>query len=295
MALTRRARFAYMLVLPSLLLLTMLNLFPLAQGIIASLQRQNMTRPNPYEFVGLAHFAEALFSEGSFWSSLLKTCIWTVGSVSGAYVLGLALALLLNLDIRGRNIFRALFLVPWVIPDVVTALVWKWLYNDEYGVINFLLRQLHVINSPVHWLSDLNLAMPSVILAQIWKLYPLMTVVLLAALQNVPKELHEAASLDGARPWQRFFYVTLPLIRTTSVSITLLTGIWTFQSFDLVYLLTGGGPADATQILPTFIYQKAFFTLDLGYASALGLLMLLIILAISSLYLFVSRPSRVQA
>jgi len=289
MAVSRRNRFAYMLVLPSVILVACLNLVPLVQGVVTSLQAQNMTRPDPNAFVGIQHYIDALFYQVDFWSSLGKTFIWTIGSVAGAYVLSLALASLLNLDIKFRNFFRAVFLIPWVVPDVVTALIWKWLYNDDYGVINFVLRGMHIRG--IHWLSDTHLAMLSVIIAQVWKLYPLMTVVLLAALQNVPKELHEAASLDGASAWQRFLYVTLPMIRTASISITLLTGIWTFQNFDLVYLLTGGGPADATEILPTFIYQKAFFTLDLGYASALGILMLLIILACSSLYLLVSRPN----
>ncbi|HVX80754.1 MAG: carbohydrate ABC transporter permease [Devosia sp.] len=289
MAVGRRNRFAYTLVLPSVLLVACLNLLPLAQGVITSLQAQNMTRPDPNAFVGLKHYVDALLYQTDFWSSLGKTFVWTFGSVIGAYVLSLGLATLLNLDIRFRNFFRAIFLIPWVVPDVVTALIWRWLYNDDYGVFNFVLHLMHLPS--VHWLPDPRLAMMSVIIAQIWKLYPLMTVVLLAALQNVPKELHEAASLDGAGAWQRFWYVTLPNIRTASIAITLLTGIWTFQNFDLVYLLTGGGPADATEILPTFIYQKAFYTLDLGYASALGILMLLIILACSSIYLFVSRPN----
>jgi multiple sugar transport system permease protein len=289
MLMQQRARFAYYLILPSLILITLLNLVPIVQGVIVSFQSHNMLRPNPYAFVGFKHYSRALFEEPDFWSSLGRTVIWTAGSVAGGYVLGLSLALLLNLNIKARGFFRALFLLPWVIPDVCTALLWKWLYADEFGVINFMLAKFGLIHQPVLWLADTRLAMAAVIFVQVWKLYPVMFIVLLAALQNVPGELHEAAKIDGAGAWQRFWFVTMPLIRPTSVIITLLASIWTFQAFDLVYLLTGGGPADATNILPTLIYEKAFWGSQIGYATALGILMLLCLLAMSALYLLVYR------
>jgi multiple sugar transport system permease protein len=285
----RRARFAYYLILPSLILITLLNLVPIIEAVIVSVQNQNMLRPNPTAFVGAKHYLRALFEEDIFWSSLRRTVIWTVGSVAGAYVVALAFALLLNLEIKGRAFFRALLLVPWVIPDVATALLWKWLYADEYGVINFLLAKFGLINQPVLWLANTNMAMASVIFVQIWKLTPVMFITLLAALQNVPKELYEAANIDGASAWQRLRYVTLPMIKPTSVIITLLASIWTFQSFDLIYLLTGGGPADATAILPTLIYLKAFWASDTGYAAAIGMLMLVCLMVLSMIYLLVYR------
>src|SRR5215207_6592688 len=163
----QRARFAYYLILPSVILITLLNVVPLVEGVIVSLQKQNMIRPNPTAFVGFKHY------------------------------------------------YRALFLIPWVIPDVATALLWKWLYADEYGVINHLLRMWGLISRPIQWLADPNMAMASVIMVQIWKLTPVMFIVLLAALQNVPKELHEAAELDGAGPIQRFRYVTFQIGRAS--------------------------------------------------------------------------------
>jgi multiple sugar transport system permease protein len=291
----QRARFAYYLILPSVILITLLNVVPLVQGVIVSLQRQNMIRPNPTAFVGFRHYYRALFEEEILWASLGRTIIWTAGSVTGGYILALALALLLNREIRGRNFFRALFLVPWVVPDAATALLWKWLYADQYGVINDLLARTGLIAKDIQWLADPQLAMFSVIVVQIWKLTPVMFIVLLAALQNVPKELHEAAELDGAGPVQRFRYVTFPVIRPTSVIITLLASIWTFQSFDIVYLLTGGGPADATEILPTLIYQKAFWASDIGYAAAIGMLMLVCLVILSVAYLFAYRAQSAKA
>jgi ABC-type sugar transport system permease subunit len=185
-------------------MITLLTLVPLLEGLIVSVQSQDMGRPNPTRFVGWEHYIRALFEDDDFWSSLRRTIIWTIGSVAGAYCLALSLALLVNIDIQGRKFFRALFLLPWVVPEVSTALLWKWLYGDEFGILNFILKSLGIVSSPVLWLADPNLAMPSVIAVQIWKLYPVMFIVLLAALQNVPKELHEAAIIDGANSRQRF-------------------------------------------------------------------------------------------
>jgi multiple sugar transport system permease protein len=289
MYLQRRARFAYFLILPAVIVIALLDVYPMIEGVIVSLQNQNQMRANPEAFVGFKHYSRALFDEQIFWYSLGRSLVWTVFAVAGGYVVALALALLLNMEIWGRGIFRALFLIPWVIPDVCTALLWKWLYGDEFGVINFLLVKAGIVSKPVLWLSDPSLAMPAVIFVQIWKLYPVMFIVLLAALQNVPKELHEAATIDGANIGQRFAYITMPFLKKTSVIITLLGCIWTFQAFDIIYLLTGGGPANATKTLPTLIYDKAFWGLEMGYAAAIAMLMLAGLLVFSVAYLLVYR------
>lgn len=285
----QRERFAYYLIFPALILVLLLNLLPLVEGVIVSMQNQYMIRPNPERFVGFKHYEKALFNDAEFWPATLRTVYWTLGSVVGAYILSLGLALLLNLPLWGRGLFRALFLLPWVVPDVVTALLWKWVYSDEFGVANFLLLKFGVIDSPVLWLSNPAMAMPAVIVVQIWKLYPIMTIVLLAALQNVPKELLEAAEIDGANVFRRFWYVTMNFLRPTSVIITLLAAIWTFQSFDIVYLLTGGGPADATKILPVLIYVKAFWATRIGYAAAVGVLLMLFLVMLGALQLGLDR------
>jgi multiple sugar transport system permease protein len=276
----QRARFGYFLVLPALLLVVLLNVAPLIQGLILSVQSQNLIRPNPSSFVGARHYIKALTDDSEFWRSTFNTFYWTIGSVVVAYFISLALALLLNLEIKGRAFLRALFLIPWVVPNVVTALIWKWFYNDQFGIANFALTQLGFISSPIQWLSTPAFAMPSVIAVQVWKLYPIITVVLLAALQNVPKEVIEAAKVDGANPLQRFWFVTVNFIRPSSMIIVLLAAIWTFQSFDIVYLLTGGGPAGATQNLAVMVYTKAFWASQLGYASAIGVLMMAILVAL---------------
>jgi multiple sugar transport system permease protein len=288
----QRARLAWWLILPSLVLITLFKLAPIGEALLVSFQNQAMMRPNPDGFVGFAHYNRAIFEEGVFGASLLRTIVWTVGSVSGAYVVGLSIALLLNRDFVGRAFYRALFLVPWVVPEVAAALLWKWSYGDEFGVINFLLARIGLIDRPILFLSNPDTAMISVIVVQIWKLYPIMFITLLAALQNVPKELHESAEIDGATLWQRFRYVTFPFIRPTSVIITLLASIWTFQNFDIIYLLTGGGPAGATKILPTLVYEKGFWALELGYASAIGMLMMGCLTVLAVAYLLVYRAQR---
>lgn len=274
----QRERFAYVLVMPALILVLALNVLPMVQGLILSVQRQNLIRPNPDAFIGFGHYLQALTRDPDFWSSTVNTLYFTAGSVTGAYLLSLGLALLLNLDIMGRGFFRALFLIPWVVPDVVTALLWKWVYSDQYGIANFLLLKLGLIDSPLLYLSSQEAAMPAVIVVRIWQLYPIMTVVLLAALQNVPREIIEAAKIDGANAFQRFWYVTFEYIRPSSSIIVLLASIWTFQAFDVVYLLTGGGPAGATQNLAIMVYVKAFWSSQLGYAAAIGVIMLLFLL-----------------
>ena len=295
MLVRQRRRLAIWLILPSLILILVFKLAPIAEGFVVSLQSQSMMRPNPNAFVGFAHYHRAIVEEAVFGASLWRTIVWTVGSVGGAYIVGLGLALLLNGEFRGRALFRALFLLPWVVPEVATALLWKWAYNDEFGIINYLLARAGIIDVPILFLSHAGAAMASVIVVQIWKLYPIMFITLLAALQAVPKELYESAEMDGASLWQRFRYVTVPFLRSTSVIITLLAMIWTFQNFDIIYLLTGGGPANATKILPTLVYEKGFWGLELGYASAIAVLMLGCLAVLSVAYLLVYRSQRSDA
>ena len=293
---TSRARkqqeqtFAYGLILPSAVLVTLLNFIPLVEGVIVSFQRQQLMESDTTGWVGLSNYSQALFDEAVFWPSLGRTIMWMVGAVGGAYLIGMFLSLLLNReDLKARALLRALFLVPWVVPDVVTSLIWKWMYNDQFGLINYALKSLGLIRQPILFLADPHIAMLSLIIVQVWKLYPLMTVMLLAALQNIPKELYEAAMIDGSSGLQRTWHITLPLIKQTSIIITLLMAIWTFNHFDVVYLLTGGGPANATSVLSILVYNKAFFALNLGYAASIGVLMLFTLSIFGILYLRMYR------
>ncbi len=281
---------AYLLIAPALVLILVLDVAPLLRGFYVSFQHQELMRPDRFGWAGLSNFRQALFQEGIFWPSLLRTFMWMTGVVCGAYLVGFCLALLLNRpDIRARGILRALFLIPWVVPDVVTSLVWKWMYNDQFGLINYGLKALGLVKEPILFLASKDLAMFSLVVVQVWKLYPLMTVVLLAALQQIPGELYESAVIDGSSGPQSIWHITLPMIKPTSIVMTLLMAIWTFNHFDMVYLLTGGGPASATMVLSMLVYNKAFFGLNFGYASSIGVLMLLTLSALGVPYLRLYR------
>ena len=218
-----------------------------------------------------------------FWNALRNSIIWTVLSVIFGYLIGLILALLLNRNIRGRGLFRAILLIPWVIPSVVAAVQWKVMFAS-YGVINTLLQGVG-IGEPILWLGDPGIALFSVTIVNIWRDYPFMTVVLLAGLQTIPDELYEAAEIDGASAWQRFRNITMPLIAPITLISTTLLAIWSFNNFDLVFLITGGGPAGATEVLPTYVFLEAFRRLNPTYAASIATSMLLILLIFTILYM----------
>ncbi len=277
--------FALFLIAPSLLCVLFLDLLPILEAIVLSFFRKDLMNPLMDSFVGFANYYEALFKDNLFWGSLWRTILWAIGSVGISYIIGLSLALLLNQNIKGRGIFRALFLLPWVIPDVVAALTWQWLYNDQFGAINCWLMLYGIIDKPIPFLSDPSIALVSVIVAYVWKIYPFMTIVLLAGLQTIPSEIYESAIIDGANSIQKFLYITFPLLKKTTIISTLLMAMWSFNSFDLVYILTGGGPSNATTLLSISVYNKAFFSMRMGYAASLGVLTLIVLAIFSVFYI----------
>jgi ABC-type sugar transport system permease subunit len=202
------------------------------------------------------------------------------------------LALLMNEDFRFRNLFRGMLFIPWLLPSMVVTLVFRWLYNDFYGYLNYILVKLHVIAQPVNILADQQLVWIGILIPIIWCSYPFAMLVFQAALHSIDKRLYEAARIDGANRVRSFFAVTLPAIRPTLIVAVILLVIWTFASFDLVYLMTRGGPGDATLTLSLYIYKKAFEAKALGYASALGIIMFLVLFAFTMLYFIIVREKR---
>jgi multiple sugar transport system permease protein len=210
-----------------------------------------------------------------------------VGVVGLSYLLGLVAGLLLNQKIRGRGIYRALLLVPWIAPPIVAYISWQWMLNDQLGTINRYLIRLGLVDpfDPIIWLADPVLAMLSVIVVGTWFRFPFMMITVLAALAAIPEELHEAASLDGANMVQRFRDVTLPLIMPVSIIAILLQAIWTFNDFALTFVLTGGGPANATTPLILMAYREAFQRFNIGYGTSLAVISMVLMLAIGTFYL----------
>ena len=273
--------FAVLLVLPGLALLVAVVLYPLIAALVTAFFQQSLVIPGR-QFVGLDNIISVL--QGDFVDLLAQTLTFTVGTTLIPFVIGFALALALNTRIRGANVLRGFFLVPWLIPGVVVSFLWMWIFNANYGVLNGLLESIGVIDGPEAWLARPGTAMAAVIIAKSWQSFPWMMVMLLAGLQTVPGELHEAAEIDGAGVVRRFFAITVPHLKGIIGLVVLLEFIWNFQHFDIIYVLTGGGPAGATQTFATAVYETAFKGYDLGRAGALGLLWMVLLMVLVVVY-----------
>lgn len=276
----------YLLILPSVLFLIAIELYPLAVGIYEAFLYHNRVQPWATQFIGLQNFVTA-FGTHDVQLALKTSFTMVIGIVALSYGLGLLAAVLLNQKLRGKGIYRALILVPWIIPPVVAYISWQWMLNDQSGAINLMLMRLGLTNpiDPIIWLADPNLAMVSIVTVGAWSRFPFMMITMLAALSAISDDLHEAAALDGANRWQRFRDITFPLILPVSVIATLLQAIWTFNDFALPFVLTGGGPASATTTLVLLAYKEAFRQFNIGYGTSLAVISMVLMLALGTVYL----------
>ncbi|MGH3500120.1 MAG: carbohydrate ABC transporter permease [Nocardioidaceae bacterium] len=276
---------ALWLLLPALLPVLVLSVYPLLRGIYLGFTDAQAGFNLETHFTGLENYRQML-SDDLFWSSFRIGLIWTVSVTVLQFALALGLALLLNLKLHGRWLARTLAVVPWAMPPVVVSIMWSLVYRPDAGLLNEVLYRLHLSTGGINWLGDFSTALPAVIVVGVWAGMPVTTVVLLAALQGVPRELHEAAAVDAAGAWQRFRHITFPHLGGVVVAITTLNFIWNFNSFDLVYVLTKGGPGGKTMLPSLFAYQEAFRYGNYGYAAALGNVMVLVVMAIIAVYLW---------
>jgi len=218
--------------------------------------------------------------------AMWNTVIWVLGSVLGQLSLGLFVALLLNQSTKGQVVFRSLILIlPWATLDIVAGVMWKWMYNDMYGVLNDILVKMHLINNYIPWLATENMAMLAVIIANIWKGFSLSGMFFLAGLQTIPTQLYEAAEIDGAGVFARFWKITIPLLKPVIKTTLMLTTIWTINYFPLIYIMTGGGPGYGTETLVTYIYKLGFKFLDFNKSAALSNILFVIIFLIANAFL----------
>ena len=275
---------AYWLIAPAVLFLLAIEFVPLVTGLQESLYYHNRVQPWLTHFVGLGNFGQA-FGDYDVWIALRTSVIMVVGIVGLSYALGLLAGILLNQKLRLRGVYRALILVPWVVPFVVSFISGQWMLNDQSGIIDHTLEQLHIIKTPILWLADPNLALLSVIIVGVWQQFPFLMITVLAALSGIPDDVNEAASIDGASRFQTFRYITFPLILPISIIATLLQAIWTFNNFGLPFVLTGGGPANATTPLILLAYKEAFQHFDIGYGTALAVISMVLMLALGAIYL----------
>jgi len=285
---TRKLLTGYAYLVPAAVCLLATVAVPIGKAIQLSLYNDVLYKPQDYHFVGLANYLR-LAGDPVFWLTLWNSFIWVFGSVVLQFVVGFATALLLHQAFRGRAVIRTVMLLPWIIPGVVVGLIWEWLYQPNYGVINDLLINAGWLHDRVAWLSNPDLAMAAVIFTNVWRGIPFFAIMLLAGLQAVPGELYEAARIDGAGVLDRFWHVTLPLMRPIIVVATATRIIWTFNYADLIFVMTSGGPANATQITSTYTLLQAYSNLDFGYAAALSVVLLLIMLAFTAAYLRVTK------
>jgi multiple sugar transport system permease protein len=258
--------------MPAIFAATLVVLIPIMQTVVMSFMNYIVYKPKDRDFVGLANYI-AVLKDPVFLVSLKHTIIWIFGVISMQLALGFAAALLLNQDFWWRGLARSLILIPWITPSVITALMWRWMYDGNRGVINNILQRLGVIEQFIPWLSNEKTALGAVMVALMWQGFPFFTIMIMAGLQAIPSSLHEAAKVDGAGPLQRFFWVTLPMLRPVLFTSILLRIIWVANSMDIIYVMTGGGPGFTTYTLPLFAYLKAYKALDFGYAASIAILL----------------------
>jgi multiple sugar transport system permease protein len=273
-AATRRRLFGYGLLLPALAFALGMVVYPIARTLWMSVHNYNLSRPQRMnEFVGLGHY-QALLHDEHFWSSIGVTATYSLLVTTLAYAIGLALALLLNRRSIGTRIGRTLLSLPWALPGVVAAFTFLWMFDASFGVVNFVLLHLGIIEAPVAWLTRTSTAMTVIALVGIWKIVPFTMLTQLAGLQAVPGELYQAARVDGANRWQEFRNITWPALGHVRVVTVVLTGLVTFREFGQIYVISGGGPERSTETLSVNLYIEAFQGFHFGYASALGIVML---------------------
>jgi multiple sugar transport system permease protein len=279
----------YLFIAPALLVMSGVALYPLLFVLWLSLRRE-------MPIFGLSHFVGwnnyvFLWQDPRFWRSLANTLYFTVISVTAELLLGLLFALVLHRRFHGRGWVRAAVLVPWMIPTVVAARMWEWLYNPHFGLFNYLLRQSGVIVQDVNWLGDPVLALHAAIMADVWKATPFATLLLLAGLEMIPEDLYRAARVDGAGAWHSFYHLTLPLLRPMILIALLFRTLDALRVFDIVYVLTGGGPANTTETLSIYAYRLTFHTLQFGYGASVAVVTFGVVLGISLLYLRLLRQT----
>lgn len=284
----RRRRHGYLFVAPVLLFLAAVIVVPLGWAFWTSLHRIRGIRVS---FVGLANYGQML-ADDAFWHSLGVSLAFTGASVALHLGLGLALALLLNELRFARTALRIAFLTPWMVAPAVGATIWLWLLEPQFGVVNWLLQAAHVVSSPVAWLGEPATALASVIVVDVWRGVPFVMLLMLAGLQTIPAEQYEAAAMDGAGAWQRFRFVTWPNLRYLTVVATTLDIINTIRHYDIIGVMTGGGPAGGTEVLPVLLYNLAFRSNRFGEASATGVLLLVLVLAFAVVYVKLAKLDR---
>ena len=279
----------WIMLIPALLVFGLVFIYPIARAFWLSWFTENLGTQLQPVFSGLSNY-QRMLGDGRFWQSLWNTSVFTLASVFLELLLGLGVALVLNKSFFGRGIVRTTAIIPWALPTAVMGLAWAWIFNDQYGVVNDLLLRLGLIETGINWLGTPGLAMIALIVADVWKTTPFISIILLAGLQSISEDLYEAHRLDGANPWQSFRQITLPLLMPQILIALLFRFAQSFGVFDLVQVMTGGGPAGSTETVSIYIYSTVMRYLDFGYGAALVVVtFLLLVLAVAVTALLLKR------
>ncbi|KFF41689.1 MAG: sugar ABC transporter permease [Candidatus Atelocyanobacterium thalassa] len=284
----------WLIMLPALLLLIFVFIYPIASAFLLSLFTKNLGTQLEPIFSGLSNYFR-MARDGRFLQAIWNTSIFTAISVTLELILGMILALTLNQTFFGRGAVRVISMIPWALPTAIMGLAWAWIFNDQYGVVNDILQRLGIIHTGINWLGNPTLAMIVLIIADVWKTTPFLGIILLSGLQSIPQDLYEAHAIDGAKPWQSFCQITLPLIMPQVLIAILFRFAQAFGVFDLVQVITGGGPAGATETVSIYIYATVMRYLDFGYGAALVVitfLLLIIVVGIAGILLLSFKKDR---
>lgn len=278
----RETWFGYALVIPTTIVLIAIIGYPMVEGVRMSFYDVSLLARDDWTFVGVQNYVEFFVEDAVFWTAFTNTVILTGVAVALQFLLGVALALLLNEKLPGMSIFRSLTMIPWVMPIIVMVLVFDWMVQPEYGVVNIFFGDVGLPTR--YWFGVPAASLPMIILMHVWRNVPFYAIAFLAVLQTIPDELYEAARIDGANAWQRFRHITLPHLSYIAMVMIVLHVIFTFNNFDIVFLATGGGPGRSSEVLATYVYKEAFSSYMLGYAASMGVAMMIILLVFTAIY-----------
>ena len=284
----RRKIQPYLYIAPVMILLLLMYGYPLVKSVVMSLQDYKLTKLNKVRWNDFKNYAK-MFADKNFWLLVKNSLVYVVSSVIGQFLLGLGLALALNKRFRGRGVYQSIVFLPWAFSSFVVGLLFRWSFNGEYGVVNDVLKKLGIIKKGISWLGTPGYSLAVIIFAMIWIGIPFFAINILAALQSVPSEIYEAADVDGCGIFRKFFSLTIPFIKPTIIMTILLRTIWIFNSFDLVVIITEGGPANYSQTLPSYMYSQAFSAYDFGMAGAFGVLLMVVMALYAVIFLRVTN------
>jgi len=276
-------REGYLLILPAVVVMALFTLYPLLDGLRFAFTDKSVLN-DAYQFVGLQNYAR-MFSDDIFWLSLRHSILLTTAVVVLQLVLGLILASAMQQDLPGMPVFKSIIMASWVIPVAATVIMFKFMAQPDIGLINIILRSVGLGEITRYWLGDPAVALPFIVLLHLWRNVPFYGIAFLAAMQAIPVSYYEAAEIDGAGAWKKFIHITLPGIRNMIIVMVTIHVLWTFNNFDFIYLATGGGPVDATNVLPVYVYRQSWESYALGYAASMGTIMLIILMIYFVIYM----------